>query len=376
MSPDTSSKSITLYFRAGGSEKLYQTRLEPKGAGFVVNFAFGRRVSTLQTGTKTNQPVDYPTALKVYEKLVNEKMAKGYTPGEDGTPYQGTPQEERSTGIFPQLLNAIDQDRAEHLIRDDEWCVQEKFDGKRIMIRKDADQVIGINRKGLTVALPQPVADLVRKIPGDCLLDGEAVGDVYHAFDILEHAGMDLRKKPYRTRLVYLAMALAKVSDDLLSGAMRLAKTASSFQDKQAMIARLRKDNREGVVFKDMNAPYTPGRPASGGDQLKFKFTATASCIVSKANGTKRSVALVLLDGGKRVPVGNVTIAPNMEIPTAGSIVETRYLYAHVGGSLFQPVCLGVRDDVDPSACTIDQLKYRGTGEDEEAEPGVERERP
>ena len=133
------------------------------------------------------------------------------------------------------------------------------------------------------------------------------------------------------------------------------------------MLDALRRLKAEGVVFKRHAAPYTPGRPASGGDQLKLKFTATASCIVAKANGTKRSVALMLLDGRKRVAVGNVTVPANKPIPKAGSVIEVRYLYAYPAGSLFQPVCLGQRDDVGPDACTISQLKYKG-GEDEEAE--------
>src|ERR1017187_4426742 len=63
MSTDTQNKSITLYFRDGGSDKVYQASVGPKGAGFVVNFAFGRRGSTLQTGTKTAVPVDYQAAV-------------------------------------------------------------------------------------------------------------------------------------------------------------------------------------------------------------------------------------------------------------------------------------------------------------------------
>ena len=52
---------------------------------FVVNFAFGRRDSTLQTGTKTSEPVDYDSAKKIYDRLVREKKAKGYTEGPDET---------------------------------------------------------------------------------------------------------------------------------------------------------------------------------------------------------------------------------------------------------------------------------------------------
>ena len=81
-------ESITLYFREGGSDKVYQARIEPDGELFRVNFSYGRRGSTMQTGTKTSSPVDYDTAKGIYDKLVREKTAKGYTPGQDGTPYR------------------------------------------------------------------------------------------------------------------------------------------------------------------------------------------------------------------------------------------------------------------------------------------------
>jgi bifunctional non-homologous end joining protein LigD len=368
MPTETPSKTITLYYRDGGSDKVYQADVHPEGAGFVVNFAFGRRGSTLQTGTKTARPVDYQTALKVYDKLVRDKTAKGYTPGQDGTPYQGTDRQLLATGVFPQLLNPIDQDQAERLVRDDWWWMQEKFDGKRILIRKDGDQITGINRKGLAVALPQPVVEQAGAIGGrQWLMDGEAVGDTYFAFDLLEEGGEDLRKEPYRRRLEYLHRLLEPGG----KAPIRLVETACSATMKREMLVQFRRENREGVVFKRSSAPYTPGRPTSGGDQLKLKFTVTASCIVAKANGTKRSVSLVLLDGRKRVAVGNVSIPANQPVPKAGTVLEIRYLYAYLGGSLFQPVCLGEREDLDPSACVIGQLKYKAKGEDEEAESGV-----
>lgn len=100
---------------------------------------------------------------------------------------------------------------------------------------------------------------------------------------------------------------------------------------------------------------------------MKFKFYATASCLVAKQNA-KRSVALELLDGsGKAVGVGNVTIPPSKSLPTKGAIIKVRYLYAILNGSLYQPTYLGIRDDVERSACTIGQLKYRAKDEEDDA---------
>ena len=76
---------ITLYYREGSSDKVYHAVIEPQGEGFVVNIAYGRRGSTMNTGTKTQTPVDYHSAKSIYDKLVWEKKANGYTEGPGGT---------------------------------------------------------------------------------------------------------------------------------------------------------------------------------------------------------------------------------------------------------------------------------------------------
>ena len=81
MATTTDIERVTLYYREGASDKVYQCSIEPSGKGFMVNFAFGRRGTTLQTGTKTPSAMDYSTAKKVFDRLVNEKTAKGYTSG-------------------------------------------------------------------------------------------------------------------------------------------------------------------------------------------------------------------------------------------------------------------------------------------------------
>ena len=75
---------VTLYYRQGSSDKVYQAAIAPAGDGFVVTFAYGRRGSTLTTGTKTLSPVTHNTARSIYDRLVREKKAKGYTEGPDG----------------------------------------------------------------------------------------------------------------------------------------------------------------------------------------------------------------------------------------------------------------------------------------------------
>jgi bifunctional non-homologous end joining protein LigD len=305
-------ESITLYFREGSSDKVYQAAIEPSGTGFVVNFAYGRRGGTLQTGAKTASPVSYDQAKKVYDKLVKEKTTKGYTPGENGTPYQHTDKANRATGILPQLLNPIDESELPRLLNDQNWWAQEKFDGKRVLIRKEENQITGINRKGLVIDLPWPIVNAVQSLDARrCLLDGEAVGDAYIAFDLLQEASLDLKSYPFHARLGHLVDLVKTGAADFL----RVAGTAIGKGAKEKLLARLRQQKREGIVFKEKNAPYTPGRPASGGTQLKLKFCATASCIVAGANGSKRSVKLELIDARRRVSVGNVTTPSDWPYP-------------------------------------------------------------
>ena len=108
-------EDITLYYKQGSSDKVYRAAIEPSGPGFVVNFAYGRRGSTLTTGRKTSTPVGYDEAKIIFDKLIKEKTGKGYSPGEAAAPYQHTAKAERFTGILPQLLNPVDETQARPL---------------------------------------------------------------------------------------------------------------------------------------------------------------------------------------------------------------------------------------------------------------------
>jgi len=361
--PPTKPERITLYYREGSSDKVYQASIEPEGELFLVNFAFGRRGSTLSTGTKTQTPVNHDQATRIFAKLVAEKKAKGYTEGPEGTPYQHTQQQDRVTGILPQLLNPIDETEAQTLVTASGWCMQEKFDGRRMLVRKAGAEIHGINRKGLLIGLPETIFGSVRSIPGNFVLDGECIDDLFCAFDLLEHEGEDVRLQPYQRRVVRLSSVLNR------SGLrhIQFVETAIDPDHKQRLFDRLKFQKKEGVVFKKLDAPYTSGRPNSAGPQLKHKFYATCSAVVSKIN-EKRSVELKLLNGDGWNSVGNVTIPANFQVPEVGQVVEIRYLYAFKeSNALYQPVYLGARKDVEIHECVLSQLKYKPDQDDEEA---------
>ena len=359
---NTTITRTSLYFREGNSDKEYHVAIEPEGEGYHVTYAYGRRGNTLTTGSKTRDIVDLAEATSIHDKLVRRKMAKGYRPadGEDQNPATIAHARDSGgdTGIRCQLLNPVDEDQVPRLLTDTRHCLQEKHDGRRLMVRKTGGGITGVNRRGLVVSVPTAIREAVAKLPVDALLDGEVVGGTYHVFDLLELDGRDIRSHGYLGRHAGLLALLPPACDALL-----WVSTAIDPDDKVATYRELRHANREGVVFKDIDAPYSPGRPASGGSQLKYKFVETASFVVSGLNRV-RSVSLGLYGTGEEsdalLPTGNVTIPPNRRVPRIGAVVEVRYLHAFPeSGSIYQPVYLHERNDIPAADCTTEQLKYK-----------------
>ena len=353
--PPTTLPLSHLFYREGASDKVYQAWIEIKDTGFVVNFAFGRRGNALSTGTKTSSPVGYEAALKIYDKIVAEKKGKGYTPDTSGQAFAMTDKAGVVSGRLPQLLNPLGDADVPRYLDSDDWFMEEKMDGRRLMIAVSGGVVEGSNRKGLIVSLPQEVETALSGI-GDVVLDGELVNTKFWVFDVLSLAGNDISRLTFRER--------ADKRDGLIFADTQFAEVVTTYrtvEEKNIAYAAIKAADKEGVVFKRADAAYKVGRPSAGGDQVKVKFYATCSAVVAKVNA-QRSVALTV--GG--VGVGNVTVTPNFALPAVGNVVEVRYLYAHRGGSLYQATFLGVRDDIEPSECGSDQLKYKVEGGDAE----------
>lgn len=352
-------ESSFLFYTGNGSDKVYQAHLRQKDAGWVVDYGNGPRGGTLRTGTKTATPLAYEAARKIYDKLVREKTAGGYTPDQSGTLYTASDLAGRKSGELPQLPTAITEAEAELLFSDTSWGLQQKADGENRIVIVEGTAVRGTNRRGLFVDIPQhwtgPNSD------GRTVIAGEHVGDRFLAFDLLEFMGQDFRRRPFLSRFHDLEQIAASVPW------MEVLELSIATEDKRRRAAEILASNGEGFVFKRLEAHFEPGR---SDDSLKFKFTETATCLVLRQNA-QRSVAVGLRDdAGVMIDLGNVTIPPSEALPAVGSLVEVRYLYRYDQGKFEQPVFKMPRPDMTEDAAVLAQvtrIKLRGDSESSES---------
>jgi bifunctional non-homologous end joining protein LigD len=341
---------ITLYYKDNVSDKVYQVNVEPSALNqgrYNVMFAYGRRGGAMHTGIKNSSPLTLEEANHIAAKLVQEKTLKGYVQGEDGVQYKDVDKE--VSGYLPMLLTPVDEGQVYNYISEDWWAAQEKYDGRRMMIKKshDADgpTVQAINRKGLFIGAPQVVLDEVAKLPSDFVLDGELVGETYYAFDMI------ISSMAFENRLSTLERILRGPRERVI-----LAPTHFGDGVKAKFMHQLKIDGREGIVFKRNTEYYNAGRTPFA---VKCKFVATANVCVTKIN-VQRSVSIETAD---HVACGNVSIPVNREIPKVGDIVEVRYLYAMPSNALYQPVYSRRRDDIH-GGDDVSTLKYKREEED------------
>ncbi|RLA60316.1 MAG: hypothetical protein DRQ89_13015 [Epsilonproteobacteria bacterium] len=387
-------EKVTLYFKQGSSDKVYQAQLiaeqdmQRAEVRWTVRAAYGRRGSSMRHISKLQGDTIYYTEAKaVYDKLVQSKLRKGYSPGPGGTPFNATKlhadyaavfdsvNRPEPTGWLPQLLNQVTLEEAHGIYRGNEGNIllQTKWDGERRAVMCNVVgrttmhvKIIGANRKGLEVPLTDAVRGTIDKLcmatTQILILDTEDMGDYLVIFDVLKYGREDLTRLPYRERVIYLraiSEALSEMNTPFLMVDMPFKPL--SFVEFCGYIEDAKERNEEGVVIRVGSTEYLPGKPNTGGGLYKLKFKESATCRVEFIHPTKSSVGLELFDEVKQqwVSVGNTTIYPNNTFPDADDIIEVEYLYAYPGGSLYQPVFKGPRPDIDEDAAVLSQLKYK-----------------
>jgi bifunctional non-homologous end joining protein LigD len=362
-----------LYFRQGSSDKVYHLQLAKENDQWSVHAQWGRRGSSLQNDVKANG-VAYEEAKRVYDRILREKMGKGYQLSQastngDAAISVGLPATKEHSGHTPELLTPIEEPDALRLGDDASWWFQQKFDGRRLAVQKADGKYSGINKLGQIIPIDSRLAGTLDLVQAQGFLaDGEITDSHFYIWDLLSANDTDLRIQPYEIRFVHLTRLFRGVHDTL-----RVCQTAMTPKDKRAFVKAMHDANAEGFVCKNRYAAYAGGR---AGQHYKCKFVATASFIVGpkpdkKAGDGHRSIALYLLDGKQPRFMGTVGVPDRYPLPRVEQIVEVRYLYCHPGaeGKLMQAKYFGkVRDDIAVTECTVAQLKFKAN--DGEADEG------
>lgn len=249
-------------------------------------------------------------------------------------------------------------DDPEPFLMHEDWAVEQKLDGHRVLIQCNNGSVRALNRDGIerTNPLPRALRQAMASLPGEWTFDGELVGFTYHVFDLLEAPGYgEITSWPWEDRRGMLDKLFATAPN--IPDCLRTTTWEILPQRKLLLYAKAISKNVEGVVFKRRSATYRNARTT---DWLKFKFTKTAEFVVTEMNrkGKEESIGLGLYSpSGELVEAAGCRLLPQyMGKVTVGTVIEARYLYSNDGVKVVQPHMVGIRTDKKPSDCTQSQL--------------------
>jgi bifunctional non-homologous end joining protein LigD len=213
-------------------------------------------------------------------------------------------------GPLPEKLLPMHAEIGEAAFNSPDWMWEPKLDGYRALAFIDEKGVKLRSRRGLELCgdFPRLVAELGKQAVNAMLLDGEIVAfdasgkpsfgamqnrggaterAVFYAFDLLNFAGVDLRKSIYADRRRYLAQCLLPSP---------LVQLVHAEEDGVALHAAAMASGFEGVIGKRKNSTYESARRSSA--WLKVKAVDSADFVVGGYTRGK----------GSRAPLGALLV--------------------------------------------------------------------
>lgn len=235
-------------------------------------------------------------------------------------------------------------------LNDDKWCMSQKMDGERCVLRASDTAVMGYNRSGEAKAIDGQAHDTLLDIPAGWTFDGEMVNDTYYVFDLLEASGKSLLNHPFTARFTMLEMLL-----EAKTYGMVLVPHYFYRDDKIEKYAVWEEEQVEGAVFKRVDKHYSFGRSRWW---RKAKFVKDVDCVVTAVGvDGKNNLELSVYDGETLVSIGKVSAltgdGPNAKV---GDVVKVNTLYATNSNRLYQPTKPRIRTDKTAEECTMDQV--------------------
>lgn len=260
--------------------------------------------------------------------------------------------------IEPMLAENADHRRIEKMILDDEWFMEQKLDGVRLLIHVNDGKVVGWKRSGNVGDVPLNAQAWFATFKGEWIFDGEFLDNVFWIFDMpLAASGKVGPNHAYLDRRNVLDNFFAQLSPPR---SVRLLPSARTPEEKRALYDRCVAENAEGVMLKRADMQYRHGYRSN--TMLKCKFVQTADCIVTEVGRDGKTAAvlgLVEMVNGKPtiVECGKCSLIGKPAVKV-GDVVEVKYLYATADRRLYQPRLMKLRDDKAMHECDFSQLKF------------------
>lgn len=252
------------------------------------------------------------------------------------------------------------------LLSERRFAAEQKINGDRCVIHVDDGRVAALSRTGKTL---RNTAKFVKafepftRTGTRWVFDGESLAGTLWLFDLIE-AGDRIHPRrshddlgdDFQTRRRTLELFLSQIQ---LPDCIRLVPSYTETPDKIALYERMRDEGCEGVMFKQVDAPYFPGRRTIAFQKVKFRNE--IDCVVVTQNvGGSQNFGLVVYDhDGSEVYVGEVTaLAGDKKKIKIGDVVTVVYQHATAERKLFQPTFPRIRTDKHPHECLVDQFVY------------------
>lgn len=342
-------KSATLRFETAPTDAQLDAALNSAPAGASASDAAGRQADARAAAAVRLNAVDVVTDPAVLAAVRAALTAAVGTATSTPVPVPGG-------AVRPMLAETIAPERLETYLTQDQWVAQLKLDGDRFVVEVVDGSVQVFNRQGVpkTSNVAETVLAPLRQLSaGRWVFDGEILGRKLWLFDLLDAGGHLPAGASFRDRHTALTAVLAALSPD--EGSIGLLGYVSGTAAKRALLATAEADHREGVIFRDLESAYQPGRRSAGLLRLKFLREVDAHVVeVATSTGKQNAALAVYDDQGRAVAIGKVSTIGKGAIQV-GDVVEVRFLYT-VGDRLYQPRIMRVRTDKAGAECSARQL--------------------
>ena len=254
--------------------------------------------------------------------------------------------------IRADLPVEVDKAVLTRLCPDPRWGYQEKFNGEYRTICKDSNGIHDFNRNGDPAkGLPSDLIAALKNHPlHQFVIAGELVGNrSLKLFDALILGDVNYASDAYEIRETRYHMEFDEYSKLILP-----TYTARTMETKAQLVIQLLEEGAEGVIVRDMTAPYVEGK---SGQHLKVKFWKTLDAVVigpdPKGHHSVRLGCFDDLTGTLHEVCGAKIL--NFH-PKKGDVVEVKYNKGTRNMHIMEIHMERIRSDKRPAECLLSQI--------------------